>query len=75
MTDKLRADLRKHGQARIRARAKASIESDHIRDLIPKALEVGMTKSEIARLAQITRPALDTMLAEATEIEAEKHES
>lgn len=73
MTDEeLRLALRKHGQARSRARAKASIESDNIRDLIPKALEAGLTKSEIARLAMITRPALDTMLREKQEDEAEE---
>lgn len=64
MNDDIRTALRKHGQARMRARAKASIESDNIRDLIPKALAAGLSKSETARLALITRPTLDAMLRE-----------
>lgn len=70
MTDDIRAALRKHGQARSRARARASIESDAIRDLIPRALAAGISKSETARLAMITRPALDTMLREKQEDDA-----
>lgn len=64
MTDKLRATLARHGSARTKAREKTKAESDAIKALIPQALEAGMSKSEIARLAQITRPALDTMLSE-----------
>lgn len=62
MTDDIRTELARHGRARIRAREKAKAESDAIRTLIPQALDAGLSKSEIARLAQITRPALDTML-------------
>lgn len=62
MTDELRAALVRHGKARTRARAKAKQESDALRVLIPQALDAGLSKSEIARLAEITRPALDTML-------------
>lgn len=62
MTDDLRAALVRHGRSRKRARENAKFESDIIKRLIPQALDAGMSKSEIARLAQITRPALDTML-------------
>lgn len=63
MTDDIRAQLARHGKARTAARRKAKAESDAIKALIPQALEQGISKSEIARLAQITRPALDTMLS------------
>lgn len=62
MTDDIRAELAKHGRARTAARRKAKTESDAIKALIPQALDAGISKSEIARLAQITRPALDTMI-------------
>jgi hypothetical protein len=62
MTDDIRAELARHGKARLRARDKAATESAAIKALIPRAIEQGLSKSEIARLAQITRPALDTML-------------
>lgn len=62
MTDDIRAALAAHGKRRAAARRKAKQESDAIAALIPQALDAGLSKSEIARLAQITRPALDTML-------------
>lgn len=62
LAEKLRASLVRHGTARTRARRKAKTESDAIRILALHAIEAGISKSEIARLAQITRPALDTML-------------
>jgi hypothetical protein len=62
MSDDIRAELARHGRARTRAREKAQTESAAIKALVPRALEAGLSKSEIARLAQITRPALDTML-------------
>jgi hypothetical protein len=62
MSDEIRAALAKHGKARTAARKKAKQESEAIAALIPQALDAGLSKSEIARLAQITRPALDTML-------------
>jgi hypothetical protein len=61
----IRQDLIAHGKRRTAARKKARAESDAIRALIPKALDAGLSKSEIARLAEITRPALDTMLRDA----------
>ena len=57
-----RTELIRHGKARAAARRKAKAESDAIAALAPKALEAGLSKSEIARLARVTRPALDTML-------------
>jgi DNA invertase Pin-like site-specific DNA recombinase len=62
MSEEIRAALAKHGRARTAARRKAKAESDAIRALIPQALAAGLSKSEIARLAGITRPALDTMI-------------
>jgi hypothetical protein len=62
MTDELRAALARHGRARTRARQKAKHESDAIRVLARQAIDAGLSKSEIARLAEITRPALDEML-------------
>jgi hypothetical protein len=62
ITEKLRAALIRHGRARAAARRKAKTESDTIRILAQHAIDAGLSKSEIARLAQVTRPALDTML-------------
>jgi hypothetical protein len=64
MSDEIRTQLARHGKARAAARRKAKTESDAIKALIPRALDAGLSKSEIARIAQITRPALDTMLRE-----------
>lgn len=60
--DDIRQQLKAHGTRRLAARRKARQESESIRSLIPSALDAGLSKSEIARLAQITRPALDEML-------------
>lgn len=60
--DEIRSALTKHGKARTRARAKAKTESEAIAALLPAAIGAGLSKSEIAGLAEITRPALDTML-------------
>jgi hypothetical protein len=60
--DEIRAELRRHGKARARARANAAAHSQAIAELAPKALAAGLTKVEVCKLAQITRPALDTML-------------
>jgi DNA-binding phage protein len=58
----IRQGLIVHGKRRQAARNKAKIESEIIRGLASIAIDAGLSKSEIARLAQITRPALDTML-------------
>lgn len=62
MSDDIRRELALHGKRRTAARKRAKDESDAIKALIPIALDAGLSKSEIARIAQITRPALDTML-------------
>jgi DNA-binding transcriptional regulator LsrR (DeoR family) len=58
----LRRELEHAGIRRQMAREQARESSARIAELIPIALEAGLSKSEIARLAQISRPALDTML-------------
>lgn len=60
--DDLRKALRTHGARRVKARATAVTESRAIADLARQALASGMTKAEVCQLAQISRPALDTML-------------
>ena len=65
MNNDIRTQLTAHGKRRAAARRKAKRESEAIRALIPQALDAGLSKSEIARLAQITRPALDEMLRSA----------
>jgi hypothetical protein len=61
----VRRQLQTAGNRRAKARAEALRQSEIIRELIPQALDAGLTKSEIARLAQISRPALDAMLKDA----------
>jgi hypothetical protein len=51
------------GAERQRARARVLEASAQIAQLAQAALDAGLTKSEIARLAQVSRPALDVMLA------------
>jgi hypothetical protein len=51
------------GAERQRARARVLEASAQIAELAQAAIDAGLTKSEIARLAQVSRPALDVMLA------------
>jgi hypothetical protein len=60
--EELRKGLIKHGRARIAARTKAKAESDAIAAFAKEAVASGMTKAEVCALAQLSRPALDTML-------------
>lgn len=60
--DAIRQQLAAHGDARAKARDKAKREMAAIEQLAPKALGAGLTKIEVCRLAQITRPALDALL-------------
>jgi hypothetical protein len=60
--DELAAELVSVGKERQEARAQALDASTRIRVLAQEALGAGIGKSEIARLAQISRQALDTML-------------
>lgn len=60
--DDLRRALKTHGAKRARARETAKAESQTIAGLARQALDEGIAKAEICKLAQISRPALDTML-------------
>ena len=51
------------GTERQEARTKMLDASARIAQLAQEALDAGLTKSEIARLAKVSRPALDVMLA------------
>jgi hypothetical protein len=58
----LRGDLIRVGKQRQRARQQALAASARIGELAREAIAAGMSKAEIARLAQISRPALDELL-------------
>jgi hypothetical protein len=59
-------ELVRVGATRQRARAQASEASRQLRVIVRQAHSAGLPKIEITRLAQISRPALDTMLGERT---------
>jgi hypothetical protein len=68
MTDvreRLIAQLREHGERRRAARAAADQELAAIAELLPDAIEAGITKVEIAKLSGVSRPTLDMLLARA----------
>lgn len=58
----IRKQLIDQGKARQRAKAQAEIRMRTIARLAPRALEQGLTKMEVCKLAQISRPALDAIL-------------
>lgn len=58
----LRRRLRRKGDIRTLARAVTVEMSREIRLLAAVAVQAGLTKKEIADLAQVSRPALDSML-------------
>lgn len=58
-------DLRAEGESRQEARAELRASSEAIGRLALEALEAGVSKSEIARVAQVSRQALDAMLERA----------
>lgn len=60
--DDLRTRLTEEGQRRIDARKEASAASAELTKLARQARTEGMSKIEIATLAQLSRPALNTML-------------
>ena len=60
--DDLRTRLAEQGERRTNARADAADASEQITALARQAHADGIPKVEIARLAQISRPALDAML-------------
>ena len=59
---RLAAQLREHGRRRHEADATSRRELDATAELLPAALEAGISKREIARLARVSRPTLDEML-------------
>lgn len=59
---RLAEQLRQHGRRRHEADAASRRELDAIAALLPAALEAGISKREIARLARVSRPTLDEML-------------
>jgi hypothetical protein len=58
------ADLRRLGRRRVRLRKSVVETSEAIAVAAAKAHAAGVSKVEIAQLAKISRPALDTMLRE-----------
>lgn len=60
--DEIRDALAQHGAARKNAAAARAAETAAITALAPKAIDAGLTKLEVARLAQISRVTLDAML-------------
>ena len=63
----VRKQLAKVGAERVEAYERAQSASTKLAAFVGHALEQGMTKSEISRLAQISRPALDAMLKQPPE--------
>jgi hypothetical protein len=61
-TDSIRAELKRVGAQRQRARTDAADSTARIADLAMRAHTAGIPKAEIARLARISRPTLDAML-------------
>jgi hypothetical protein len=58
----VRERLKAAGERRSAARAEIRAATAEIRELVREARAEGAAKTEIARLAQISRPALDEML-------------
>lgn len=52
------------GESRIYHRTEAIADTQRIRELVPRALEAGLTKTDVCRLARISWPTLETMLQE-----------
>lgn len=62
MRESLSRDLVRVGRQRQQARARAGSAAVDLRELVREAYAAGMRKSEIARLAQVTRATVDAML-------------
>jgi hypothetical protein len=60
--DRLRARLREEGERRKRGLAAAEQARDAIADLLPAALDAGITKVELSKLTGLTRPTIDALL-------------
>jgi hypothetical protein len=63
-TTKLRGELARRGQRRKEALASADEALREIAELLPAALEAGITKVEIQRLTGVSRPTIDALLQE-----------
>jgi Fic family protein len=67
MTDeraKLRRQLQRHAAKRRQSLDAAEAALKEIADLLPFALEAGITKIEIQRLTGVSRPTIDRLLRE-----------
>lgn len=60
--ERVTAQLRKHGERRAHALQAAETEMEAIAALIPEALAVRLTKSEIAEIAGLSRPTIYELL-------------
>ena len=60
--DRLRAQLREHGQRLREAQATDARAHAAIAKLLPRALDAGISKSEIAELAGVGRPWINKTL-------------
>jgi hypothetical protein len=59
---RLRAQLREHGERRRAARETDRAELQAIAELLPHAVEAGISKREIERLTGVSRPWIDQLL-------------
>jgi CRP-like cAMP-binding protein len=59
---RLTSRLRAHGERRRAAEATSERELGAIAKLLPEAIEVGISKAEIARLTGVSRPTIDAIL-------------
>jgi hypothetical protein len=60
--DSLRAQLEAHGELLRAADRSRRKEHAAIAELLPAAIEAGLTKREIARLSSVSRPWIDEIL-------------
>jgi hypothetical protein len=60
--DRLRVQLREHGERRRAAREKDREELQAIAELLPQAIRAGISKREIERLTGVSRPWIDRLL-------------
>jgi hypothetical protein len=61
--ERLRNELQEHGDRRRAARETDRRELEHIAGLLPRALQAGISKREIARLAGVSRPWIEQLIA------------
>jgi hypothetical protein len=61
---KLRRQLQRHAAKRRQSLDTAEQALKEIADLLPSALEAGITKIEIQRLTGVSRPTIDRLLRE-----------